>query len=91
MKKLLPILASVLLLCGCTLPIKSGSLTAVHHSMSYPLIFKHTVNATGIAKTTGADGNATYKAASLTHGLTICGFERNVTYENVELEVEPKK
>lgn len=83
-------LAAIAILNGCA--IQAGKAGGITQSMSYPLIFKDTIDAKGIKKVKNEDGTETYIAESLTHGTTILGFERNVNYTDVEVTVkEPKK
>lgn len=59
--------------------------------MSFPLVFKQSIDVTGVTTSKDADGNVVVKADTVTHGLTIGGFERNATHKGVTLEVLPKK
>lgn len=83
-------LIGVLIACsGCT--ITGYKASEVHQSVSYPLIFTDTIDATGIRKTTREDGTVVHKAESLTHSTNVGGFSRTVVYKDAELKQKPEK
>lgn len=94
MKTFLRLLALAALACafsGCV-AIDAGSAAKIKTSMSVPMVFTDTVEASGIAKETDeTTGRVTRKAKLVRHELTILGFTRAAEYEGVEIKTKPEK
>lgn len=75
---------------GCTnLPRYKAS--EFHMTITYPLVFTETIDATGITKTTRDNGDVVRKAANLTHSTTVMGFVRTAVYKDAEIVEKPEK
>lgn len=92
MKTLLRLIALAALACafsGCV-AIDAGSAAKFKNTMSLPMVFSDTVEASGIAKHTDeATGRVTRRAKLVRHELTILGFTRAAEYEGVEIKTKP--
>lgn len=61
-----------------------------HRTTSYPLVFTHQIDATGVEKVTTDDGRVIRRAKSLTSTVTAGGYSSSTVFKDAELEeIEP--
>lgn len=78
----------LLLLCACE------NITAIrakefHTTTTYPLVFTHKIDATGVKKVTKDDGRVVRQADSLTTTLTVMGYTNTTVFTEAEIETLP--